>query len=249
MPKIGEFDTDHDALVKRVDTHTKYGNVELNDWIFDKLDIQNNNNILDIGCGFGKQTIPLIEKGCSVTAIDASAPAIDSLMERVKSPKLNSIVCEFDNIDFLPNDHFDKVISSYAFYYSIDRENLLTKIENSMRTNASIFICGPSRQNNLEIKKFLRDIGVEFGEGSAPFMDDIAPSLFEKKFGNVETTILENKLVFPSAEEVWNYWSSHNMFNKSIENKFQEALFGHFKSNQTFVLTKIIKGIFSIKTK
>jgi len=247
MPKIGKFDTDHDALVKRVATHTKYGNVELNDWIFDKLDIQNNDNILDIGCGFGKQTIPFIEKGCSVTAIDASAPAVDSLLKRVKSSKLNAIVCEFDNIDFLPNDHFNKVISSYAFYYSVDREDLLNKIEKSMRTKSSIFICGPSQQNNLEIKKLLHDIGVEFGEGSAPFMDDIAPNLFKKIFGNVETDILTNKLEFPSAEEVWKYWSSHNMFNKSIENKFQEALLEHFKSNQTFVLTKIIKGIFSVK--
>ena len=247
MPKIGKFDTDYNALVKRVDAHTKYGNVELNDWIFDKLAIQNNDTILDIGCGFGKQSIPLIEKGYSVTAIDASKPAIDSLIAKTQSPKLNAIVSEFDNIDFLPNDYFDKVISSYAFYYSADRENLLSKIEDSMRANASIFICGPSRQNNLEMKGFLNSIGVEFEEGSAPFMDDIAPNLFEKTFGNVEISILENKLEFPSAENVWEYWSSHNMFDKSIEIKFREALSDHFKSNHNFVSTKVIKGIFSKK--
>ena len=52
-----------------------------------------------------------------------------------------------------------------------------------MKKGAKIFVCGPSRKNNMEMKNFLRKVGVELGEGSAPFMEDELPQLFKKYFG------------------------------------------------------------------
>ena len=48
-----------------------------------------------------------------------------------------------------------------------------------MKKGAKIFVCGPSRKNNMEMK-ILRKVGVEFGEGSAPFMEDELHNFFKK---------------------------------------------------------------------
>ena len=95
------------------------------------------------------------------------------------------------------------------------------------------------------MKKLLMSIGIDFGEGAAPFMENEAPELFENKFGNVKTHSFENVLTFPSPDSVWNYWSSHNMFNPSLEIKFKEKVKNHFQINDTFTTTKVVKGVLS----
>jgi SAM-dependent methyltransferase len=244
MPKIGDFDTDTEALKRRVSAHSKFGNAELNNWIFSCIQVREDAHILDVGCGFGKQTLPLLELGCSVTAVDASAESIESLKANAKSEKLKTINCNFDDL-ILPKESFDHVISSYAFYYSNNTELLLSKIKDSMKLNSNIFICGPSSENNLGIKNLLSKVGVTFGEGSAPFMEDTAPKIFEKIFGNVEILTFENKITFPTAESVWEYWSSHNMFDSSIETSFKKELNKHFSENDDFVTVKVARGILS----
>mgnify|MGYP001332041257 CR=1 FL=1 len=246
MPQIGNFDTDSDALVRRVSAHTKYGNAELNDWIFSSIGLSGGLDVLDLGCGFGKQSLPMLSMGCKVTAVDASLESLEFLRSTGDGNNLKIIHSNFDEVE-LPNTFFDAVVSSYAFYYSHDSELLLRKIFEKMKDGAKIFICGPSFQNNMGMKNLLKKIGVNFGEGSAPFMENEAPKLFEKVFGNVERLVFKNVISFPSAEAVWDYWSSHNMFNASVEENFKNELALHFSENDSFETTKVALGLLSTK--
>lgn len=63
MGKIGNFDTDADALMKRIAAHDKFGENDLNAWVFDSAGIESGMRVLDLGCGTGKQTLELLEKG------------------------------------------------------------------------------------------------------------------------------------------------------------------------------------------
>lgn len=250
MGQIGKFDTDSPALQKRVKAHDKYGTKELNDWIFSKLRLEDNSRILDIGCGFGKQSIAMLRAGCNVVAVDASEESIDALNKSASnedlSSKLQTICSKFDDM-LLPDVTFDYAVSSYAFYYSEDRLKVLTQIYDNLKVGGAFFICGPAYSNNQGMKSFLEKAGVVFGEGSAPFMEDEGPKLFQQVFGNIEKSYFENEVIFPTAEEVWNYWSSHNMFNASIEDKFKENLDRHFSSANEFKTTKVAMGLFSTK--
>jgi SAM-dependent methyltransferase len=40
--------------------------------------------VLDVGCGVGRLTVPLLQLGCQVTGLDFSAPALDTLSGRVE---------------------------------------------------------------------------------------------------------------------------------------------------------------------
>ena len=61
MGKIGQFDTDLSALITRVNSHKNFGSFDINKWIFSQLSIEKNNEILDLGCGFGNQTLELLK--------------------------------------------------------------------------------------------------------------------------------------------------------------------------------------------
>ncbi len=250
MGEIGKFDTDSTALHTRVKAHDKYGKRELNDWIFSRFSLENKPRVLDIGCGFGKQSLALLKEGCEVVAVDASDASIDALNHSAEAAGLSSglqaICSKFDDMT-LPEGTFDFAVSSYAFYYSQDRTKVLTQIYDRLKNGGAFFICGPAYRNNQGMKDFLKKAGVVFGEGSAPFMEDEGPELFQKVFGNVEKSYFENEVIFPSAEEVWNYWSSHNMFDATIEDKFKENLAAHFASATEFSTTKVAVGLYSIK--
>ena len=221
MGKIGQFDTDLDALFTRVNSHKNFGSFDINKWIFSQLSIEKNNEILDLGCGFGNQTLELLKLECNVTAIDANKHSLDYLKKSSKFSTLKTIHSEFDTLEKLPSQFFDNVISSYSFYYANNYDGLIKNVYQSMKKGAKIFVCGPSRKNNMEMKNFLTKVGVEFGEGSAPFMEDELPKLFKKYFGNFENIEATNTIEFPSENDVWRYWSSHNMFNQEIEKKFK----------------------------
>jgi SAM-dependent methyltransferase len=248
MPQIGTFDTDTPALVQRVQSHKKFGTAELNDWIFENTNPVSGSKVLDLGCGFGKQTLAMLEKGCTVVAVDASKESLSQLEKSAEemTSALTTINSTFDDL-IVPDIEFDCIISSYAFYYSQDAAAVLAKVSKKLKTGGTIFICGPAYRNNQGIKNLLMKVGVTFGEGSAPFMEKEGPQLFEHQFGNVETTYFENDIVFPNAEEVWKYWSSHNMFDASIENQFKSELAAHFEVNETFVTTKVAIGLRSTK--
>ena len=117
-----------------------------------------------------------------------------------------------------------------------------------MKKGARIFVCGPSKKNNTEMKNFLTKVGVQFGEGSAPVIENKLPQLFKKYFGNCEKIEATNTIEFPSENDVWKYWSSHNMFNKEIEKKFKKLISEYFESNEKFITTKVIRGVLSKKS-
>lgn len=250
MKQIGKFDTDSSSLQKRAKAHDKYSTKEINDWIFSKLKLGANSRVLDIGSGFGKQSIPLLRIGCNVVAVDASDASIDALNRCARaeglSSKLQTICCKFDDMS-LPYVPFDYAVSSYAFYHSKDKLKVLTQIYEKLKIGGAFFICGPANSNNQGMKSFLNKAGVVFGKGSAPFMEDEGPELFQQVFGNVEKSYFENEVIFPSAEEVWNYWSSHNIYDANIEDKFKENLALHFASANEFITTKVAVGLFAVK--
>ena len=247
MGKIGNFDTDLDALFKRVNTHDNFGSFNINNWIFSNLSIVKNQNILDLGCGFGSQTIELLKLGCYVTAIDANRDSLEHLKKKAGSSKLTIIHSKFDELERLPINSFDNVISCYSFYYANDYNSLMSNIFQSMKNKSKIFICGPSKKNNMEMKNFLTQIGVDFGEGSAPFMEKKIPKILDNYFGNVKRLEEKNRIEFPSPKSVWDYWSSHNMFNVDIQSKFKDTIKIFFKNNDKFITTKIIRGVISQK--
>jgi cyclopropane fatty-acyl-phospholipid synthase-like methyltransferase len=79
--------------------------------------IKGKKNLLELGCGQGRDSLFFASKGVNVTALDFSNIAIDQLSKRAKEMKLGITTRTFDISKRLPfdNDTFD-VVYSHMFF-------------------------------------------------------------------------------------------------------------------------------------
>jgi ubiquinone/menaquinone biosynthesis C-methylase UbiE len=79
--------------------------------------IPNNGNILEIGGGTGKATLPFAQKGYNITLVDISEELIRIAKRGLRQfPKMRYIVSPFENAK-LPKERFDLVIAAQSLHW------------------------------------------------------------------------------------------------------------------------------------
>ncbi len=90
---------------------------ELYDDIFDVKEITPSSNVLEVGIGTGQATLPILETGCSLTAIELG----DQLAEFSKYKFKNYEKFNIENLAFqdfeCPPNSFDLIFSASAFHW------------------------------------------------------------------------------------------------------------------------------------
>lgn len=102
-------------------------------------------NTLDIGCGDGRDTLPLAEHGFNVTALDLSRVGIQKLMsiaqKRGIADRINAIVTDVRTWNY-PKNHFDLVVSATCLDH-LPEDDIPVMVENiisCMRDDGILFI-------------------------------------------------------------------------------------------------------------
>lgn len=67
--------------------------------------------VLDLGCGLGNLAMAAAERGCAVTALDASAAAVDNLAGRAKEQNLAIEARQADLRRYASDKRYDSVVS------------------------------------------------------------------------------------------------------------------------------------------
>lgn len=93
--------------------------------------------VLDLGCGYGWHCIYAKQQGAeNVIGIDLSQKMIDKAKENSKGLKIEYKQMGIEDIDFEPEE-FDIVISSLAFHYIKDLNNVFKKINRTLKKGGS----------------------------------------------------------------------------------------------------------------
>ena len=254
VAETGKFNTNSTALITRIEAHERFGKNDLNNWIFQNLHIERGNSILDLGCGTGKQTIPaagLCGEHGTVVAFDTSQESLATLKEMAKQLKIDHCIepmCgDLDELEYYINGKsFDRVIGSFSVYYAKDPQKLFQSVHKHLNEGGIFFLCGPAKENNDELKKFhnklLKQDAVK-DSISSKFMEVTAKQLAKKIFSKVEYFTFENALQFDSAENLYNYWSSYNLYDERVDASFRRAAVLYFETNPVFVTIKRVIGI------
>jgi SAM-dependent methyltransferase len=100
--------------------------------------------VLDLACGPGRHTLPLLRNGCKVTAVDTSPFLMNDLMQRLDAESLQADVVHADMRSFRRDNSFDLAVclwSSFGYFEAPeDDRKVLTNIFNSLRDNGQFII-------------------------------------------------------------------------------------------------------------
>lgn len=95
-------------------------------------------DVLEIGCGSGPLTALLLKKGFNVSACDISHELVKIAKERL-AEKANIFVADASkDLDAVPDESFDLIVSSLVFHYIEDWESLFCQFSRILRFSGSI---------------------------------------------------------------------------------------------------------------
>lgn len=98
-----------------------------------------NKNMLELGCGNGRDSIFFSSKGISVTAIDQAKNSIDNLNEKYLD--INFIADDFVNTNQLDYYRYDYIYSRFSMHsITLEEDVLLKRAYKSLNNCGKIFI-------------------------------------------------------------------------------------------------------------
>ncbi len=154
---------------------------------------EDSNNILDVACGTGKSTEPLINTGLKITGIDHDQQMIDEAEEQAKfkSLDIDYVVSDVEHLPF-PDRYFDVITVGTAFHFFMN-EVAIAQIKRVLKPKGLLFVYW-----TLSIK-------------DTPQKDSIPGSIFQKY----------NWIKVPAElrdlENVSNFFKKSGLQNLSIE--------------------------------
>src|SRR2546426_10048756 len=93
--KLFEQATSTEHLNTRLELNKKYSSTNFDAWLLARLDVKKGQDILDVGCGTGAQTLPFLKivgKAGSVSSLDISAESVETLKKQAgDAPNLDAI--------------------------------------------------------------------------------------------------------------------------------------------------------------
>jgi len=116
---------------------------------FEFANIKSGARVLDFGCGTGSYTIPLLSKGCVVTAIDSSGVSLNILQE--KSQRLNlsqnlerTIHGSLDDHIDEYKDYFDYVVFVDVLHHVADMKRTISHLQKVLKKGGYIIGMEPN---------------------------------------------------------------------------------------------------------
>ncbi len=81
---------------------------------------------LDIGCGTGRFSIPLAQKGYSVLGVDSSAPMLEVLERKNKQTNLQVGIERTSFEDFNSKQSFDGIVAFYVLQFMLKSDDVIS---------------------------------------------------------------------------------------------------------------------------
>ncbi|MBS3114535.1 class I SAM-dependent methyltransferase [Candidatus Woesearchaeota archaeon] len=229
----------------RIQTNKKFGSIDLDEWLFKKLNIRKGYNVLDVGCGTANHIIKFAElfpEG-NYYGIDISKSSIIEARKKAeqRNLRINFICGDASEASTLEDGFFDLIISIYALYYVKDTKKLLLVLKTKLKKEGRIVIMSPYKGNNDEWYSFLSSfmkIPAEIKYIAGNFMDKEVLPFAKSNFNKLNTFHFQNKVRIPSYHDLKKYWASNIYHKLKFDKEFEKYASDFLNKNKNFVITK-----------
>ena len=263
-----EYEETTEDLQTRIDIHKKYGSRNIDDWMLDLTKPERGIQILDVGCGSGKQLLAFheyLQGEAHITGGDVNQELLDQARERNAAAGNPWEIEELDFNTRFPHDDdtYDLASCCFAIYYAEDIFFTVGEMHRVLKPGGTLFTTGPMPQNK---QTFYEVIDEATGKpippmpGSSRYDSEIVGTIREQ-FSNVDLHLFENPLDFDAAEPFVDYtraslsedrklWNSLFETSEDFEKVISEidrVARQRIEREGHIVMTKVVGGIVATK--
>lgn len=145
------------------------------------VNLKSTDKILEIGCGSGRFTLPLLSLGYKITGLDFSKELLDEL-KKEKAKNLNLIRSDIDLVSEKTNQKFNKIIGFFILHHLPDLEKSLLSLKNAATKNATVGFVEPNPFNPLYYPQPFLSKNMSWNEEKG--FRKLTPSYLEKTFAS-----------------------------------------------------------------
>jgi len=186
--------------------------------LLDLLDIQDSENVLDLGCGTGHIARRLKEKTSGkVVGIDSASGMIDEANEKYRDEGISFRKLAVEQLDY--QDEFDKIFCNSAFQWFSSPEPVLRRCYHALKPGGRMAIQAPAREiycphfiDAIESVKTDKSTETIFSSFTSPwFFLDTAEEyndLFAEAGFLVNSSTIEKVVTAHSSDEVYKIFTS-----------------------------------------
>ena len=111
--------------------------------------LKDTHTILDIGCGQGRYTLPLVDRGFKVTALDLSPVLLERLRTAAGSREVDLIAADISDAPEHLAKRFDRVIGFFALHHMHDLDLVFRGVARTLKRGGVFAMLEPVPQNPL----------------------------------------------------------------------------------------------------
>jgi ubiquinone/menaquinone biosynthesis C-methylase UbiE len=246
--------TEAELLEQRIAENAASQEIDLATWIFERIRVEPGDQVLELCCGTGGQTLLLlnrVENSGRVVALDISTKALDTIRSKAgaaNQERLTLVESSLDNLSFALRQarcrpgSFDLMFCAYGLYYASDPEQILDQVRSWLTPQGRIVIVGPFGPNNQPLFDLVRASGATLAEAvtfsSERFMLHKVLSWGARNFASASVQTMMNPVRWTSAERVLNYWQNTTFYDDEKRPAFEQLLREHFARHSVFVNQK-----------
>jgi len=98
-------------------------------------------NILELGCGTGKNTEFLLNTAGKITALDFSDEMLRKAKEKINSPKVNFIKADLNKNWQVSDNFFDLITCSLTLEHIENLHHIFSQAQKKLQTGGHFFVC------------------------------------------------------------------------------------------------------------
>jgi len=244
--------TQSELLEQRIAENAAAQEIDLPTWIFERVLVHPGDQILELCCGTGGQTLALLDRVGQegrVVGLDVSRSALDTLAARAGAG--SRLTCVEARLEEFPAalerarveiEFFDLIFCAYGLYYSENAEQTLEHAKAKLTPGGRIVIVGPFGPNNKPLFDLVRASGAVLSEAvinsSQLFMSHTVIPWGACNFETLSIETMVNPVRWNSPERVVNYWKNTTFYDASRLELFESLLHRHFLKESVFINQK-----------